>query len=341
MPRVRKGLQNERVQPPTDDGYSDATSDDSDEEEVAESTFVQAHRSSGTVATSARFAEMHAFLNSTKRKASEELQASTPKKTKADDKASPSKAKKSPAQKQSAATPAGGSVPAPAARESKSPAKSPSKFPLKVKLAVFAGGASARRDRRTTAAEPDAQMGGFSRDYDEGTAAKRASVLSGVQEDAPGTTSARSSRPEAPTRDLHTYSGALERSVVDPFIAKSTTVPSESIFMPGNAERVATFALNAASSSGATITVPLVDYESLVRFYESWKNLEGMTGVSRAARRGREAVDDAYRALKDKDEALRSIGAAELTLKRLQEKIEACRRELGSTEKETQKKKSK
>lgn len=167
-------------------------------------------------------------------------------------------------------------------------------------------------------------MRGLTRDYSEGAAASLSSALLRVKANAPP-----SSPPqpvEAKSKDAREV--RPDRPAAASLSGHSLQAPTDATFMPGDAHRTASFALNAATSSEATITVPLVDYEALVTFYESLVNLEGMTGAPRAARRGRDAVDAARRALGEHDAALRSIGAAQSELKKLNEQIAAHRREL-------------
>ncbi|KZV77799.1 hypothetical protein EXIGLDRAFT_784804 [Exidia glandulosa HHB12029] len=125
----------------------------------------------------------------------------------------------------------------------------------------------------------------------------------------------------------HTYPGPLEHSQIQPDRISDHGTVNEGVFMPGAGETTARLALNSASTSGVTVTVALVDYESLVTFYEATSNLDGMTGVSHAAVRGRKEIDRVRRVLHDHDEAMRSIGLARKELRCLEDKIAARRRE--------------
>ncbi|KZV79245.1 hypothetical protein EXIGLDRAFT_707403 [Exidia glandulosa HHB12029] len=283
-------------------------------EEVTAEMSPEERQASDTLPKADPFHSMKAFLAGTKRKASDDFEAGAPKKSKANDKASPGTVFGSIAAAARAT---------PTARMSK---KSPSKDKHSARAAAMAG----RSRQRSTAAEPDLHMRGLSRDYDEREAATLASAMSRVVSDARASSATGGVGPGHPATppDAQADYGPLQGSMVEPYRANSTAVGSESIFMPGGAKRAAILALNAASSSGATITVPRVELESLVTFYESMTNLEGMNVVSRAARRGRDAVDAARRTLNENDRGVRSIGAARETLKKLEEDIEVCRREL-------------
>ncbi|KZV79244.1 hypothetical protein EXIGLDRAFT_707402 [Exidia glandulosa HHB12029] len=90
----------------------------------------------------------------------------------------------------------------------------------------------------------------------------------------------------------------------------------------------ATLALNASSTSGATVKVPLVDYESLVRFHEAMSHLKRITGAAGAAVRGRTTIDAVRQSRKEEDEVMRSIALARKELSRLEDQITLSRGEV-------------
>ncbi|KZV78021.1 hypothetical protein EXIGLDRAFT_784408 [Exidia glandulosa HHB12029] len=294
-----------------EDVESDSSEDEKEEEEVVASTVGSAKGVPADLPTADLYAPMREFLAENKRKVSETAEWSTPKKPKVDEKASPSK--KSPAKRDKAAF--------------KTPDKVTAAAPARA--AAPAPPAPTGASRASTFASSDVDMRGLTREYNKGAASSLSFALSRAKPNG------GPSSPPRPAQAKSQDGGQVlpNHPAADPDCEHALGAPDEPLLMPGDAHRTASFALNTATSSEATITVPLVDYEALVTFYESLVNLEGMTGADRAARRGRDAVDAARRKLGEHDDVLRSIAAAEAELKKLNEKIAAQRRELEGGEK--------
>ncbi|KZV78637.1 hypothetical protein EXIGLDRAFT_783497 [Exidia glandulosa HHB12029] len=302
--------------PKAEDGESEPSDKEEEEEEeeeeaVVASTSGTAKPAAGALPNKELFAGMHEFLAQNKRKASAEEEPSTPKKHKI------MEVVLTPLRKVDDKTSSASRSPVKATVKTSDKAR-----PARQALAPLDRSAPRHASRRSTAGSSEMDTPRLT--LDEGAAAWLSSALSRAKANTP---------PLSPPQPVEAKSQEAREVLPDRPAAASLSghslqAPKEPIFMPGDAHRTAAFALKAATSSDATITVPLVDYEALVTFYESLVNLEGMTGVDRAARRGRDAVDAARRKLGEHDDVLRSIAAGESELKKLNEQIAAHRREL-------------
>ncbi|KZV95174.1 hypothetical protein EXIGLDRAFT_707727 [Exidia glandulosa HHB12029] len=327
-----------------EDGKDNDENDSEDEEEVAqsvarESAGPSADLLAGTVSLMRKRKTQGSSppAPATKRRKTAEKAAATPKKTmspmkkddkkkspvKKDDPKATSPAKKddkkttSPAKKDTKATP-------PAKKdESKSVPKK-----LSLKDSSRKNSVSFEQPEET----PEVSSSALPREFSAAAASTLAAKMSTAAASARRTTMPPPAPPAAAAAEVcsrHTWSGPLELSRVQPPLSGM----SGGIFMPGSPAATATFALNAATSSGATVEVHLADLEALVTFYESVSNLFGLTGVSRAGTRARSAVDRVRQSLDEHREAVTSRQPAHEQLESVERTLEQRRCELELTEK--------